>query len=78
MAEHKARLDTLPWVRRELARIYTQAREGERNVADASKLAHMLSLLGRLIEGAELEERIAKVEAALGDGKQAIGRAGSR
>ena len=78
MAEHKARLDTLPRVRRELARIYTQAREGERNVADASKLAHMLSLLGRLIEGAELEERIAKVEAALGGGKPATGRAGSR
>ena len=78
MAEHRARLDTLPRVRRELARIYAEARDGKRDVAAASKLGHMLAILGRLIEGAELEERIARVEAALGDGKPATGRAGSR
>src|SRR5688500_7543745 len=59
----RARLDTLVRVRRELTRIYTAARDGERDVADASKLGNLLGLLGRMIEGGELERRIEALEA---------------
>ena len=60
----RARLDTLVRVRRELTRIYTSARDGERDVSDASKLGNLLGLLGRMIEGGELERRIEALEVA--------------
>ena len=51
-------------VRRELARLYREAKSGRRDVQDASRLAHILGTLGRMIEGADLERRIAALEAA--------------
>lgn len=54
---------TLEDVRRELARLYREAKSGRRDVQDASRLAHVLSVLARLIEGADLERRIADLEA---------------
>jgi hypothetical protein len=60
----RVRLDSVERVRRELARIYVEAREGRRDVQDASRLANMLSLLARMIEGASFEERLAAVERA--------------
>lgn len=56
------RLDSLAGVRRELARLYKEARAGELEVGDASKLANILQILGRMIEGTELERRIAELE----------------
>ena len=41
---------------------YRQAKAGALQVADASRLANILALLGRLIEGADLEERIRRLE----------------
>ena len=52
------RLDSMAAVRRELARLYKEARAGGLEVAAASKLANVLQILGRMIEGAELEKRI--------------------
>ena len=57
------RLDSLDKVRREAARLYNQARRGEISASDASKLGNLLALIGRLIEGGELERRLAALEA---------------
>ena len=57
------RLNTVGRVRRELVRLYKEARAGTLDVNDASRLANILFLAARLLEGAELEARIAKLEA---------------
>jgi hypothetical protein len=46
-----------------MSSLYWSARQGELPVADAAKLAYMLSQLGRLIEGGELERRLRELEA---------------
>ncbi len=56
------RLDTLPRVRRELVRLYTDARQGRLDPRDASRLASVLAIVGRMIEGGELEARLAELE----------------
>jgi hypothetical protein len=61
-------------VRRELARVYREAKSGRRDVQDASRLAHILSVLARLIEGADLERRIATLEAAAAATAKSQGR----
>lgn len=48
----------------ELARLYRSAKVGDVPVTDASRLANILQILGRLIEGTELERRIAQLEEA--------------
>jgi hypothetical protein len=49
-------------VPRELAKIYREARAGVRETADVSRLANVLSILGRLIEAGELEQRLERLE----------------
>jgi hypothetical protein len=49
-------------VRRELARLYKEARAGGLDVGDASKLANILQILGRMIEGSVLEQRVVELE----------------
>lgn len=56
-------LGTMGHVKAELARLYRDAKAGRRDIADASKLANMLSILGRLIEGTETLARIEALEA---------------
>ena len=53
--------------RRELARLYHEGREGTREVQDVSRLAHVVALIGRLVEGSELERRLDELEARLPD-----------
>lgn len=55
-------LKTMDDVKAELARLYRDGKAGRRDIADVSKLANVLSILGRLIEGAELADRIAALE----------------
>jgi hypothetical protein len=64
MAEKRLRLPlrTLDDVKAELARLYREGKAGKRDVADVSKLSNVLSILGRLIEGAEMEKRIQALE----------------
>lgn len=45
----RVRLNTCDQVRRELARLYRESRDGEREPAAASHLASVLSLIGRLV-----------------------------
>lgn len=60
----RLKLSTIDDVKREMARLYRTAKARQMDVGDASKLANMLALMGRLIEGADLERRIAAIEAA--------------
>ena len=56
------RLDTLPRVRRGLVRLYTDARQARLDPKDASRLASVLAIVGRMIETGELEARLAELE----------------
>ena len=56
------RLDSAARVRRELARLYGEARSGALAVGDASKLANVLQILGRMIETGDLEVRLDELE----------------
>ena len=57
------RLDTLPRCRRELARLYRDARAGKTDAQTAARLASIVAIIARLIEGGELEARLAALEA---------------
>lgn len=59
----RVRLDSVDRVRRELVRLYKEGRDGKRDTQDVSRLANVLALIGRLIEGGQLEARIAALEA---------------
>jgi len=69
MTEHRkvriGPLTTLGEVAAELGRLYRQARRGEVPVADASRLATILSVMRQCLEASELERRIAEMEAAI-------------
>lgn len=49
-------------VAKELARLYKRAQTKQIDIADASRLANILSILSRILETSELEKRIAKLE----------------
>lgn len=55
-------LKTMDDVKAELGRLYREGKAGRRDVAEVSKLANVLSILGRLIEGVELAARIDALE----------------
>ena len=59
----RVRLDSLERVRREMARLYVEGKHGRRDVQEVSRLANVLALIGRMIEGADLERRLAALEA---------------
>ena len=65
-------LETASDVKREAARLYRAARRGEVVPGDASKLASVLSLIARVIEGAEAEARLVALEAEVKDAKVAV------
>jgi hypothetical protein len=50
-----------------MARLYKEARQGRLPIQDATRLAHILALIGRIIEGGEIEERLARLEAQDGE-----------
>lgn len=55
-------LSTIGAVRMELARLYREGKTGQRDIGDVSRLANVLSLMGRLIEGSDVEKRLAELE----------------
>lgn len=59
----RAKLNTVRDVQNQIARLYREARSGTIKVEDASRLANVLAILGRMIEGGEVEDRIAALEA---------------
>ncbi|WP_348945736.1 hypothetical protein ABHF33_03905 [Chitinibacter sp. FCG-7] len=58
-------LDTVCRVKKEMAKLYRDARAGAVDVGDASKMANMLSVLARLIETSELVQRMEALERAV-------------
>jgi hypothetical protein len=58
----RVRLDTVTDARKEVAKLYRMARQGDLDITDASKLANMLALIGRMIEGSNFEARIEALE----------------
>ena len=60
----RAKLDTIGDVKTQLARLYREARGGKIATQDATRLASMLAMLGRMIEGSDLEDRLAALEGA--------------
>ena len=44
------RLDTLPRCRKELVRLYREARLGELATGDATRLAHIVGLVGKMLQ----------------------------
>ena len=59
-------LETLPDVRREMARVYRQMRHGRIDTQDATRMTYVLTQIAKTIQTAELEARIDAVERALG------------
>jgi hypothetical protein len=55
-------LRTIGEVQSEAGRIYRLARSGQMDSAECSRLASVLALIARMIEGGELEKRIAALE----------------
>lgn len=49
-------------VRAELGKLYSEARNKQIDVSDASKLANMLGILHRIIADSDLEARIEEIE----------------
>ena len=59
------RLGTAAEVRMEMARLYREARTGQVEVGDATKLAYILTQLATLMRIDDLEQRTAALERAL-------------
>jgi hypothetical protein len=59
----RLKLSTVGDIRAELARVYRGAKVGNIAIGDASRLANILFILSRIIEGSDMELRIAKLEA---------------
>jgi len=62
-------LETLPNVRREMARVYRGMRHGRIDTQDATRMSCVLTQIAKIIQTAELEARVAAVERALGSRK---------
>jgi hypothetical protein len=62
----RVRLDSMLRLRREMTRVYIEARDGRRPVSDAARLSYMLGMIGRTIESCEMEDRLAALEAKNG------------
>lgn len=58
----RLKLTTIDDVKAEMARLYREGKAGARPIDDVSKLANILSNLGRLIVNNELAERIEALE----------------
>ena len=61
--EKRIRLDNIDRVRRELTALFVEGKRGRRDVTDVSKLANVLGLMGRLLEGGETSRRLDQLEA---------------
>ncbi|MDP1683119.1 MAG: hypothetical protein Q8L39_15275 [Burkholderiales bacterium] len=55
-------LRNLDDVKRELAKIYREARNGKIETQDLGRYSNCLATLGRIIEGSDLEARITALE----------------
>lgn len=61
----RLRLSTIDDVKREMGKLYRETRAGKVDTQDASRMSNMLSIMGRLIDGSNLEKRFEEIEQAL-------------
>jgi hypothetical protein len=59
---HQIKLSTIADCRREMARVYRDARTAKIDTSEASRLVYMLSQIGKLIETGQLEQRLIELE----------------
>ena len=64
----RLRLDKVSDIKRELARLYREARREEISTQTATRLAYLLNMMAQLIETTELEKRVIELE-KLGAGR---------
>lgn len=64
----RLRLDKVSDIKRELARLYREARRNEISTQTATRLAYLLNMMAQLIESTELEKRVIELE-KLGAGR---------
>lgn len=57
-------LRNLDEVQRELARLYRDMRSGQIETQDGSRMANVLQILARVIDGGQIEQRLAALEEA--------------
>ncbi|WP_256327741.1 hypothetical protein [Nitrosospira sp. Nl5] len=58
----RIKLNALEDVRREMARVYREARGGTMDTSEAGRLAYILSGIGKLIEATDIEKRLQQME----------------
>ena len=63
-AKRVGTLDTPSACRRELARVYREARNGLLETSDATRFANILNTLIGMIRDTDLDERLRRLEAA--------------
>ena len=61
-ARYRAKLDSLGDVKREMAKVYREARSGILDVQDSTKLVWVLQAVGKVIESSDLEKRVEILE----------------
>ena len=66
----RLRLATVRDCRRELAKVYIEARRGQLPATEAARLGWLLQTLVSVIRDSELEERISKLEQNAKDARQ--------
>ena len=59
---YRAKLDTISDIKREMAKLYREARSGVVDVQDATKLTWCLQAVAKVIETSDLEDRVKKLE----------------
>ena len=58
----RCKLQTIADARRELSKIYREGKAGTRDIGDVSRLANVLFIFARLVEGDAIERRLTKLE----------------
>ena len=59
---YRCQLETMGDVKREMAKVYREARSNMIDVSDGSKLVYTLGTIGKVIEGGEFEKRLEALE----------------
>lgn len=64
------RLNDMKGIRRELAGVYREARQGGLDLAAACKLGYLLSTLAKVSEAELLEDRLARLESSINEERE--------
>ena len=56
------KLETITDARKEMPKLYREARSGRLDISDVSKLTNIFMLTGMVIESSDLEKRVAALE----------------